>query len=209
MATTAEVKEGTDRAIPEALKESLIRRGYRTMVASLEMRGRVPTMSQWPILTSPAATNLVCGGVRAGKSVVVTDYELGHKRFGKPELIWLGAASYELTKPEFDYIADGMAKMGQLRKASKRVDPGYMAGLAIICSRNGLTDRSGSSPRYTSGARRWKTWSRSSRGAVSGLIGILFGNMRPARDGPVYSRRRTGTGTSTTTTLPWQKCGSA
>jgi len=126
MATTAEVKEGTDRAIPEALKESLIRRGYRTMVASLEMRGRVPTMSQWPILTSPAATNLVCGGVRAGKSVVVTDYELGHKRFGKPELIWLGAASYELTKPEFDYIADGMAKMGQLRKASKRVDPGYI-----------------------------------------------------------------------------------
>ena len=87
--------------------------------------GFEPTEAQLPILESKKRFILVAGGEQAGKSMIASKYLLS--RFAEtPEagLYWLVAADYERTRAEFEYLVEDFAKLGVLKEASKRVDPG-------------------------------------------------------------------------------------
>ena len=50
-------------------------------------------------------------------------------RFAETEgkgLFWLVAADYERTRAEFEYLTEDFARLGLLKEASKRVDPGHL-----------------------------------------------------------------------------------
>lgn len=119
-----------DTFLEPYVRDALIAEGNGPLAGILESLQRNPTRQQWPILRSGKRTNLVCGGPRGGKSDVATKFLWSHKNWGSPQLFWLGAASYELTKPEFDYLAEEARKLGILAPGSKnptpRVDPGHM-----------------------------------------------------------------------------------
>ena len=84
-----------------------------------------PTEAQKPILESKKRFILVAGGEQAGKSMIASKYLLSrfHEVEG-PGLFWLVAADYERTRAEFEYLVDDFARLGFLKEASKRVDPG-------------------------------------------------------------------------------------
>jgi hypothetical protein len=89
--------------------------------------GFEPTAEQRRILDSPYRFTLVAGGEQAGKSLMASKYLLS--RFAETEgkgLFWLVAADYERTRAEFEYLVDDFAKLGLLKEASKRVDPGHL-----------------------------------------------------------------------------------
>ena len=89
--------------------------------------GFSPTTEQRRILDSPYRFTLVAGGEQAGKSLMASKYLLS--RFAETEgkgLFWLVAADYERTRAEFEYLVDDFAKLGLLKEASKRVDPGHL-----------------------------------------------------------------------------------
>jgi hypothetical protein len=65
---------------------------------------------------------LIAGGERSGKSFWAANEYLG--QFWARPYLWLVAADYERTKPEFDYICDGFNKLGIKYQASKDVNPG-------------------------------------------------------------------------------------
>ena len=92
-----------------------------------EKIGFSPTPEQKAILDCPKRFVLVAGGDQSGKSLTASKF-LGIRIFqnSKPGLYWLVAADYDRTKREFDYILDDFTKLGLVRKASKRVDPGYI-----------------------------------------------------------------------------------
>ncbi|MHA2063431.1 MAG: hypothetical protein ACXABY_03520 [Candidatus Thorarchaeota archaeon] len=81
-----------------------------------------PTPAQWEVHESTSRTRLVAGGERSGKSTSAAKDLLG--RFYEGKLYWLVAADYERTRAEYDYICDGLAKLGVHFEATKRVDPG-------------------------------------------------------------------------------------
>ena len=86
-----------------------------------------PTAEQRRILDSPYRFTLVAGGEQAGKSLMASKYLLS--RFAETEgkgLFWLVAADYERTRAEFEYLVDDFARLGLLKEASKRVDPGHL-----------------------------------------------------------------------------------
>lgn len=86
-----------------------------------------PTTEQRRILDSPYRFTLVAGGEQAGKSLMASKYLLS--RFAETEgkgLFWLVAADYERTRAEFEYLTEDFAKLGLLKEASKRVDPGHL-----------------------------------------------------------------------------------
>ena len=89
--------------------------------------GFSPTTEQRRILDSPYRFTLVAGGEQAGKSLMASKYLLS--RFAETEgkgLFWLVAADYERTRAEFEYLVDDFARLGLLKEASKRVDPGHL-----------------------------------------------------------------------------------
>ena len=89
--------------------------------------GFEPTNEQKRILDSPYRFTLVAGGEQAGKSLMASKYLLG--RFAETEgkgLFWLVAADYERTRAEFEYLVEDFARLGILKDASKRVDPGHI-----------------------------------------------------------------------------------
>ena len=89
--------------------------------------GFAPTNEQRRILDSPYRFTLVAGGEQAGKSLMASKYLLA--RFAETEgkgLFWLVAADYERTRAEFEYLVDDFARLGILKDASKRVDPGHI-----------------------------------------------------------------------------------
>ena len=86
-----------------------------------------PTAEQRRILDSPYRFTLVAGGEQAGKSLMASKYLLS--RFAETEgkgLFWLVAADYERTRADFEYLVDDFARLGLLKEASKRVDPGHL-----------------------------------------------------------------------------------
>ena len=86
-----------------------------------------PPAEQRRILDSPYRFTLVAGGEQAGKSLMASKYLLS--RFAETEgkgLFWLVAADYERTRAEFEYLVDDFARLGLLKEASKRVDPGHL-----------------------------------------------------------------------------------
>ena len=90
-----------------------------------EKVGFKPTDEQRIILESEKRFNLVAGGEQAGKSVIASKFLL--KRVFETEgagLYWLVAADYGRTRAEFEYLVEDFGKLGLLKKASKRVDPG-------------------------------------------------------------------------------------
>jgi len=82
---------------------------------------------QEAVLRSRKRFILVSGGDQAGKSVVASKYLLGKlpEKDG-PGLYWLVASDYEKTRTEFEYLMEDFAKLGWLKKQSKRLDPGYI-----------------------------------------------------------------------------------
>ena len=89
--------------------------------------GFEPTTEQRRILDSPYRFTLVAGGEQAGKSIMASKYLL--TRFAETEgkgLFWLVAADYERTRAEFEYLVEDFARLGILKDASKRVDPGHI-----------------------------------------------------------------------------------
>ena len=95
--------------------------------ALYNMVGFDATTAQMPILGSKKRYILVAGGEQAGKSLIASKYLLS-KVFETeiPGLYWLVAADYERTRAEYEYLVDDFEKLGVLKKASKRVDPGTM-----------------------------------------------------------------------------------
>jgi hypothetical protein len=64
----------------------------------------LPSKEQWGAHSSEERVKLICGGERAGKSKsggthLAMRAPLGH-------LYWICALSYDMTKPEFDYVVD-------------------------------------------------------------------------------------------------------
>ena len=87
----------------------------------------VPTLEQARIHACNKRFVLVAGGEQAGKSLL-SARELLRRMAGDnaPGLYWLVGAHYDLTRPEFEYLRDDFLKLGVLKDASKRVDPGYL-----------------------------------------------------------------------------------
>ena len=96
------------------VRDALVAEGNSVLAAILETLKKKPTHDQWPILRCTKRTCLVCGGPRGGKSDIATDYLCARRDYDKPERFWLGGATYEMTKPEFDYLADKFQKMNLL-----------------------------------------------------------------------------------------------
>ena len=88
-----------------------------------------PNPSQEPIHSSESRIVLVAGGERSGKSRSSSAELLA--RLIEGSLFWLVGESYEQTKAEFDYICDGLDKMGVQYRATKRVDPGEIEGISF------------------------------------------------------------------------------
>lgn len=88
-----------------------------------------PTSAQAPIHESLARIILVAGGERSGKSRLSSSEFLARLFEGK--LFWLVGENYEQTRPEFDYICDGLDKLGIQFRATKRVDPGTVEGIDV------------------------------------------------------------------------------
>lgn len=84
--------------------------------------GYTPTPEQWKIHLCDSRTRLVAGGERAGKSFLSANDMLA--RFYEGKLFWLVAQDYERTRAEFDYICEGLDRLGFRYKASKQVNPG-------------------------------------------------------------------------------------
>ena len=81
-----------------------------------------PSSEQWDIHKSQSRIRLVAGGERGGKSKS-SAYDL-LSRFYEGQLYWLVAADYERTRAEYDYICEGLEKLGWNYTATKQVDPG-------------------------------------------------------------------------------------
>ena len=93
--------------------------------ALYNMVGFDATTAQMPILSSKKRYILVAGGEQAGKSMIASKYLLSRVFETEiPGLYWLVAADYERTRAEYEYLVDDFEKLGVLKKASKRVDPG-------------------------------------------------------------------------------------
>ena len=90
-----------------------------------EKVGFEPTDEQRVILDSNKRFTLVAGGEQAGKSMIASKFLL-RRVFETEEkgLYWLVAADYGRTRAEFEYLIEDFGKLGLLKKASKRVDPG-------------------------------------------------------------------------------------
>jgi len=89
--------------------------------------GFEPTPEQAVILGCDKRFVLVTGGAQAGKSLVTEKY--GLKRILEKEghgLYWLVAADYERTRAEFEYFRTDFQTMGQVKRVSKRIDPGFI-----------------------------------------------------------------------------------
>lgn len=81
-----------------------------------------PSSEQWDIHKSKSRIRLVAGGERGGKSKSSANDLLS--RFYEGQLYWLVAADYERTRAEYDYICEGLDKLGWNYTATKHVDPG-------------------------------------------------------------------------------------
>lgn len=98
--------------------------------------GYEPSEAQLDFLDDDHLTTLVAGGERAGKSDTsamkafqmtlgfLGDYAASGKAAG--EVAWIAADSYELTRPEFDYIVERLKRTPFRVRASKRIDPGQI-----------------------------------------------------------------------------------
>jgi len=82
--------------------------------------GYNPSTEQW--LVHNERLRLVAGGERSGKSYLSAMDMLARHFAG--ELFWLVAADYERTKAEFEYIQEGLTKLGINFQSTKQVDPG-------------------------------------------------------------------------------------
>jgi hypothetical protein len=86
-----------------------------------------PHSSQEEILGADKRFVLVAGGEQAGKSLVASKFLLvRYPDLEEAGLYWLVAADYERTRAEFDYLVEDFTKLGLLKRASKRTDPGYI-----------------------------------------------------------------------------------
>ena len=81
-----------------------------------------PSAEQLVVHLSPTRIRLVSGGERSGKSKLGANEFLS--RFYEGRLYWLVAADYNRTSAEFNYICEGLDKLGIYYEATKRVDPG-------------------------------------------------------------------------------------
>ena len=109
-----------------------------------ETVGYKPTPAQEEVVSSRKRYIVVAGGEQAGKSVVAAKYLLA--RFAEtedPGLYWLVAADYERTRAEFEYLVEDFGKLGVLKEATKRVDPGRI----ILFDGTRIETKSGKDPR--------------------------------------------------------------
>lgn len=86
-----------------------------------------PSELQMPLLVCDARFLQLTGGVRAGKSTVLTKVLWSRRSWeGKKERFGLLGSDYRMTSTEFEYLSGEAATMGVLKEASKRVDPGVI-----------------------------------------------------------------------------------
>ena len=70
---------------------------------------------------------LMSGGEQTGKSLTAANILLDRMwDVPEPSLFWLVASDYDGNRRVFDYVRDGLERMGLLQYASKRVDPGVI-----------------------------------------------------------------------------------
>ena len=70
---------------------------------------------------------LMSGGEQTGKSLTAANILLDRMwDVPEPSLFWLVASDYDGNHRVFDYVRDGLERMGLLQYASKRVDPGVI-----------------------------------------------------------------------------------
>ena len=94
-----------------------------------------PTEEQWKIHRDRHRVKLICGGERAGKSILAAAELLKH--YGEDKEYWLVGLSYEMCRGEWDHLIEFARKMGILDsgKTTKRLDPGEIrlaAGVKVI-----------------------------------------------------------------------------
>jgi len=91
----------------------------------LDQLGFALTEEQVKILNHPARIKLVAGGERAGKSFMGAVHILSKfDEVSDNGIIWLVARDYERCRAEFEYLLDMLGRLGLLKSASKRIDPG-------------------------------------------------------------------------------------
>ena len=97
--------------------------------------GWIPTESQCELFNNMTRFTLLAGGERWGKSDVGAHYggiraleyvltEVAAGRDPGGDEMWLVAADYFRTKAEFDYMTEFFSRLGLLKFASTRLDPG-------------------------------------------------------------------------------------
>jgi hypothetical protein len=84
--------------------------------------GYKPSPEQQAVHDCIERIRLVAGGEQGGKSFLSAMDFLG--QFWECPLVWLVAADYERTEPEYRYICEGFDKLGIPFEATKQVNPG-------------------------------------------------------------------------------------
>lgn len=104
--------------------------------ATWKALGIAPTEAQKLILNDPHQTKLVAGGFRGGKSLLaaIAGVEMTlafiseYREKAGGHVAWLVGSDYERTRGEFNNpegsLTSFFQKLGLLRRASKRIDPG-------------------------------------------------------------------------------------
>ena len=80
--------------------------------------GYEPSPEQLAMHLNPARIRLVVGGERAGKSYSAA-MELFANVIGKPGKWWIVAPTYDLARPEGDYLLAALQKIGAVQEVSK------------------------------------------------------------------------------------------
>jgi len=114
--------------IEEHIQQALKDEGYGVLAATLLNLKIIPLRKQWTILRCLAKIILICGGVRGSKSYTANVFFWSHKKWGVPELFWIGGANYTQCKRMFNYIKDSAREMGVLepKGTTDRWDPGVI-----------------------------------------------------------------------------------
>jgi hypothetical protein len=86
--------------------------------------GFTPNEYQSTILLSPERIKLITGGERSGKSyITAAELYIWLWQLKKGDVLWIVGPSYELARPEFEYLHDMMEKSGLLHPTERVLDP--------------------------------------------------------------------------------------
>lgn len=91
-----------------------------------EKVGFSPSVGQIPILQSNKRFILVTGGEQSGKSMTASKMLLKRLFDAPAGHYWLVGVDYNETEREFAFLKEDFTYLGLLKKATDRVDPGYM-----------------------------------------------------------------------------------